>query len=120
MHQPFLTYSNSRYIEREFPTNGDETTIYSVPRTFKKSGEKQAIHAEERIFERLQGIGKHVNGVWLTFFHSAVYAGHSFRNQRDGKLMIREHDFVVFAKYQGEYEKMMKQICNSALTQEIN
>lgn len=37
----------------------------------------------------------------MLYFHGASYAGHSHRNQRIGKLMVREHDFVVFSKFKG-------------------
>lgn len=97
-----------RYIEKEFPeccNNGNnKNAIYSVPSSFKKRGEKQATLAEEIVFNRLHGLKDAVccQGLWMIFFHSASYAGRSFRNERDGKLMIREHDFVMFAKYRGE------------------
>ncbi|KAF5308667.1 hypothetical protein FQR65_LT06128 [Abscondita terminalis] len=95
-----------RYIEREFPEAKDgKNAVYSIPSKFKNRGERQASLAEEVVFKRLSGIAKTIrlDGLWMTFFHSASYAGHSFRNQRVGKLMIREHDFVVFAKYQGKH-----------------
>lgn len=99
-----------RYIEREFPeycnnaNNNNKSTVYSVPSCFKKGGEKQATLAEEIVFNRLHGLEDAAccQGLWMTFFHNACYAGHSFRNERVGKLMIREHDFVIFAKYQGK------------------
>lgn len=111
---------NRRYIDREFPesqnaTATNSTTVYSVPRTFQKCGEKQASLAEERVFHRLQCLNSgdrrpqntfESSGVWVTFFHSACYGGQSFRNQRVGKLIIREHDFVVFAKYAGKFVKL--------------
>ncbi|XP_071051519.1 uncharacterized protein [Onthophagus taurus] len=86
-----------KFVKREFPSE----TVHSVPKSFQKSGEKQAILAEKVIFDRLRGLKSEnrIKGLWLIFFHSASYAGRSFRNQRDGKLMIREHDFVLFIKY---------------------
>ncbi|GJQ74428.1 hypothetical protein Trydic_g21298 [Trypoxylus dichotomus] len=100
-----------RYVEREFPessTNGgdvgDGVAVYSVPRKFQKMGEDQAVSAEHRVFDRLHGLRTDPNlrNTWITFFHSASYAGHSHRNKRDGKLMIREHDFVIFVKSNGK------------------
>ena len=97
---------SSRYTQREFsePT-GDENAIYSIPRDFQKNGERQATLAEEMVFSKLHGLvnSYHVRGLWMAFFHSASYAGYSFRNRRDGKLMIREHDFVLFVKYKGKH-----------------
>jgi hypothetical protein len=88
-------------VEREFPPAGDGGgVVYSVPRYFHKAGEKQAALAEEEVFRRLSAVG--LGGLWMTFFHGASYGGHSFRNQRVGKLMIREHDFVAFVKHAGE------------------
>lgn len=99
--------SVDRYIEREFPeAEGGGNAVYSVPSVFQKSGgEKQANLAEQLVFTRLHGLlqAEAINGLWITFFHSASYAGRSFRNQRLGKLMIREHDFVIFAKHDGTY-----------------
>ncbi|KAK4883268.1 hypothetical protein RN001_006587 [Aquatica leii] len=95
-----------KYIEREFPEAKDgKNAVYSIPSKFKNRGERQASLAEEVVFTRLSGLVKttRLDGLWMTFFHSASYAGHSFRNQRVGKLMIREHDFVIFAKYHGKY-----------------
>lgn len=95
-----------KYIEREFPEAKDgKNAVYSVPSKFKNCGEKQAGLAEEVVFTRLSGLvdTTRLDGLWMTFFHSASYAGHSFRNQRVGKLMIREHDFVIFVKYKGRY-----------------
>ncbi|KAF5281773.1 hypothetical protein FQA39_LY17692 [Lamprigera yunnana] len=94
-----------KYIEREFPEAKEgKNAVYSVPGKFKNRGEKQASLAEEVVFTRLSGLAQttRLDGLWMTFFHSASYAGHSFRNRRVGKLMIREHDFVVFAKYRGK------------------
>ncbi|KAJ3641236.1 hypothetical protein Zmor_027751 [Zophobas morio] len=95
----------NRYIKREFPhpKNG-ASAVYSVPKMFQKSGEKQASLAEQEVFEKLKGVDRGGNmGLWMTFFHSASYGGHSFRNQRVGKLMIREHDFVLFITYRGSH-----------------
>lgn len=83
--------------------------MYSVPSVFQKSdgdggdGQKQGNYAEQLVFTRLHGLlqAEAINGLWIVFFHSASYAGRSYRNQRLGKLMIREHDFVIFAKYKG-------------------
>lgn len=95
-----------RYVEREFPeADHGGNAVHSVPREFQRSGgERQANLAEELVFERLRGLSQAtaIGGLWMTFFHSASYAGRSFRNQRVGKLMIREHDFVIFAKYKGK------------------
>lgn len=77
--------------------------VYSLPKTFSSTGQHQATLAEKEVFQRLQGLAKSntIGGLWVTFFHSTCYAGQSYRNQRMGRLMIREHDFVVFAKYEG-------------------
>ncbi|RZC39714.1 uncharacterized protein BDFB_008988, partial [Asbolus verrucosus] len=97
------------YIEREFPSpQHDGKVVYSVPRIFQKTGEKQAALAERVVFNRLNGVGcnkcdSRFGGLWMTFFHNACYGGHSFRNQRIGKLMIREHDFVIFVKFNGRH-----------------
>ena len=99
-----VTIIFDRYIKREFPhpKNG-ASAVYSVPKMFQKSGEKQASLAEQEVFEKLKGVDRGGNmGLWMTFFHSASYGGHSFRNQRVGKLMIREHDFVLFITYRGK------------------
>ncbi|XP_044263120.1 uncharacterized protein LOC123010340 isoform X2 [Tribolium madens] len=93
----------NRYIKREFPTQDGAARVYSIPRVLQKSGEKQASLAEEEIFNKLTQFGRNdkFRGLWMLFFHSTSYAGHSFRNQRVGKLMIREHDFVVFVTFKG-------------------
>lgn len=94
-----------RYVEREFPdAEGGGNAVYSVPSVFQKSGgERQANLAEQLVFTRLHGLvrAEAINGLWVTFFHSTSYAGRSFRNRRLGKLMIREHDFVIFVKFKG-------------------
>lgn len=92
--------------------------VYSVPSVFQKTGagagagggggggnnKRQANLAEQLVFTRLHGLlrAEAINGLWIAFFHGASYAGRSYRNQRFGKLMIREHDFVIFAKYRGK------------------
>lgn len=94
-----------RYIEREFPEAIDgKNAVYSVPSKYSRCGEKQASFAEEIVFNRLRGLSQSsfAQNLWTIYFYSATYAGHSFRNQRIGKLMIREHDFVIFVKYQGK------------------
>lgn len=90
----------------EFPKpKNSENAVYSVPKkNFRKRGERQASLAEKTVFDRLLGL-KNAPGLynlWLLFFHSSSYAGKSYRNQRCGKLMMREHDFVVFIRYQGK------------------
>lgn len=99
-------FAVDRYIEQEFPdAEGGGNAVYSVPSVFQKSGgERQANLAEQLVFTRLHGLlraEEPLAGLWIAFFHSTSYAGRSFRNQRFGKLMIREHDFVVFAKHGG-------------------
>lgn len=92
----------SRYISREFPQN-DLNKVYSIPRTFTQRTEKQASKAEFAVFSRLHGIVEtKINSLWVLFFHGTSYAGKSHRNNRVGKLMVREHDFVVFTKYKGK------------------
>lgn len=101
----FLFIVIDRYVEREFPENKDgKCTVYSVPRYFQKAGENQAISAEHRVFSRFHGLKEdlRLKNTWVIFFHSASYAGHSYRNNRCGKLMIREHDFVIFVKKNGK------------------
>ncbi|GLV31907.1 hypothetical protein CBL_07667, partial [Carabus blaptoides fortunei] len=95
-----------RYVETEFPELTAATTVYSVPRTFTNRTERQASKAEHAVFSRLAALTTGATrdaGLWVLYFHGASYAGHSSRNQRVGKLMIREHDFVIFAKYKGQY-----------------
>ncbi|EEZ97322.1 uncharacterized protein LOC103314418 isoform X1 [Tribolium castaneum] len=91
----------NRYIKREFPAQDGAAAVYSIPKTFRKSGEKQASLAEQEVFTKLTKFGQNAKfrNLWMIFFHGTSYAGHSFRNQRVGKLMIREHDFVVFATF---------------------
>lgn len=102
-----MFFATDRYVEREFPEAVDGGNIvYSVPRDFQRNGgERQASRAEELVFKRLRGLSntKELSGLWMIFFHSASYGGRSFRNQRVGKLMIREHDFVIFVRYRGKY-----------------
>lgn len=79
--------------------------MYSVPKTFEKTGEIQGNLAEQEVFQRLHHLKyakTKLEGLWMIFFHGASYAGLSFRNKREGKLIIREHDFVIFAKYNGK------------------
>ncbi|XP_023310112.1 uncharacterized protein LOC108906877 [Anoplophora glabripennis] len=95
-----------KYTDREFPDPGEnESVVYSLPRKFSSTGQRQASLAEREVFEKLRGLAGNnaIRGLWVTFFHSACYAGQSYRNQRMGRLMIREHDFVVFAKYKGQF-----------------
>ncbi|KAB0802644.1 hypothetical protein PPYR_04830 [Photinus pyralis] len=102
-----------KYIEREFPEAKDgKNAVYSIPSKFKNCGEKQASLAEEVVFTRLSGLADttRLDGLWMTFFHSASYAGHSFRNQRVGKLMIREHDFVIFVKHKERYSVALAEV----------
>lgn len=75
-----------------------------MPDQFQKSGEHQANLAERKIFENLLNLKQRTfcgDALWMVFFHSASYAGSSQRNHRVGRLMIREHDFVLFAKHKG-------------------
>ncbi|XP_076251041.1 uncharacterized protein LOC143190554 isoform X2 [Rhynchophorus ferrugineus] len=97
---PYIKNMLYKYLESEFPKSS-RTTVYSIPRDFTKAGEKQACHAEQLVFQRLKSLSSlNIPNLWVIFFHSASYAGYSNRNQRLGKLMIREHDFVVFIKYE--------------------
>lgn len=101
------SFFERRYVEREFPEAEDgRNAVYGVPPIFQKnSGERQANLAEQVVFRRLQGISDAANlpGIWMVFFHSASYAGRSYRNRRVGKLIFREHDFVIFIRYRGKY-----------------
>lgn len=103
-------FAVGRYVEREFPEAADGgNAVHSVPSVFQRiGGERQANLAEQLVFARLHGLAEAndggLGGLWMTFFHSASYAGRSFRNHRDGKLMIREHDFVIFARYRGKWQ----------------
>ncbi|XP_021913424.1 uncharacterized protein LOC110826763 isoform X2 [Zootermopsis nevadensis] len=64
----------TRYIGKEFPhVPGNKCSVYCVP--------KQPIHRTEQ-----QG---------------RSYGGKSFRKERNGKLMMREHDYVIFTSYNG-------------------
>lgn len=111
------------YIDKEFPacsTNGNnknddkfQTVVYNIPNVFQKSGERQACLAEEMVFHRLRNLNKiqaEDSNLWIAFFHNATYAGHSFRNSRIGKLMIREHDFVLFAKYKSKFYMVLMEV----------
>lgn len=92
-------------METEFPEQKSINAVYSVPRTFTNRTERQASKAEHTVFARLAGLtgATRDGGLWVLYFHGASYAGHSSRNLRVGKLMIREHDFIIFAKYQGKH-----------------
>ncbi|KAJ8927204.1 hypothetical protein NQ314_020363 [Rhamnusium bicolor] len=98
--------SLNSYTDIEFPKpKDDETVVYSIPKHFSSTGERQAALAESQVFQRLHGLvdNTRIGGLWVLFFHSTCYAGQSYRNQRMGRLMIREHDFVVFAKCRGQF-----------------
>lgn len=91
------------YINREFPSE-NKNCIYSIPKFFIQHGQEQASNAEKEVHTRLCGIQirpEDNDGYWQVCFQGACYAGRSFRNDRKGKLMMREHDFVVFIKYKG-------------------
>ena len=71
-----------------------------MPKQFSNEHlEPQAFLSEKIVYDRL----RHVNapGLWCVFFQGRTYGGVSFRNERQGKIMIREHDFVVLASYKG-------------------
>ncbi|CAH1130788.1 unnamed protein product [Ceutorhynchus assimilis] len=100
---PYLKNMLFRYLEAEFPPKTN-TVVYHVPKDFQRAGEKQGCQAEDLVFQRLKNlISLEIPNLWIMFFHSAAYGGYSNRNQRLGKLMIREHDFVVFIKYKDQH-----------------
>ncbi|XP_069676761.1 uncharacterized protein [Periplaneta americana] len=90
-----------RYIGQEFPRlEGQTCTIYSVPKQPIQRSELQASQAEEHVFQYLSELN--IPGMWMVFFQGRSYGGKSFRNERNGKLMIREHDYVLFTVYKGK------------------
>lgn len=95
-----------RYLESEFPNQKFKTVVYHIPKVFLREGERQGCLAEELVFQRLKNLCTlEIPSMWIIFFHNASYGGYSNRNQRLGKLMIREHDFVVFVKHEGKRMK---------------
>lgn len=60
----------------------------------------QASHAESHVFHCLQELD--IPGLWLVFFQGRSYGGKSFRKERNGKLVMREHDYVFFTSYNGQ------------------
>lgn len=59
----------------------------------------QASQAESHVFHCLREMD--IPGLWLVFFQGRSYGGKSFRKDRNGKLMMREHDYVIFTSYHG-------------------
>lgn len=89
-----------RYIAQEFPLlEGNKCTVYSVPKHPILRTEHQASQAECHVFNCLKELD--IPGLWLVFFQGRSYGGKSFRKERHGKLMMREHDFVFFTSYNG-------------------
>ncbi|KAH1027426.1 hypothetical protein HUJ05_000937 [Dendroctonus ponderosae] len=93
---------NFRYLESEFPRTTSNNSVFHIPKEYLRTGENQGRQAEQIAFQRLKNLSTlNVSDLWILFFHSISYGGYSNRNQRLGKLIMREHDFVVFVKYQG-------------------
>jgi hypothetical protein len=61
----------------------------------------QATQAEGHVFNCLREL--EIPGLWLVFFQGRSYGGKSFRKERNGKLIMREHDYVFFTSYNGQY-----------------
>jgi len=59
----------------------------------------QASQAECHVFNSLKELD--IPELWLVFFQGRSYGGKSFRKERHGKLMMREHDFVFFTSFKG-------------------
>ena len=100
------------YIKREipFPTNESSGIAkYSIPTNFISHGEPQASKAEfeaYKCFNEVQLLKEDSNSsetLWQACFQGISYAGRSYRNSRDGGLMIREHDMVIFNVHKGEF-----------------
>jgi hypothetical protein len=68
----------------------------------------QASQAESHVFNCLREL--EIPGLWLVFFQGRSYGGKSFRKERNGKLIMREHDYVFFTSYNGQYfqKQLMK------------
>lgn len=101
------------YIKREipYPTNESSKTVkYSIPTNFVSHGKPQASKAEFEAYNRfnevqLLKIEENMNNpktLWQACFQGISYAGRSYRNSRDGGLMIKEHDMVIFNVHKGE------------------
>ncbi|XP_060524020.1 uncharacterized protein LOC132700609 [Cylas formicarius] len=100
-----------RYLENEFPSSTENATVYPIPCQFLKEGERQGCLAEKIVFERLESLKLlTLPGLWVTFFHNASYAGNSTRNDRLGRLMVREHDFVAFVRYQKKFSVILIEV----------
>ncbi|XP_030757841.1 uncharacterized protein LOC115883624 isoform X2 [Sitophilus oryzae] len=108
---PFVKNMFYKYIKSEFPCSS-ENSVHSIPKYFRKNGERQACEAEKLVFQRLKNLSSIdvSSDLSIIFFHSASYAGYSNRNQRLGKLMIREHDFVVFVKCEDKHYVLLIEV----------
>lgn len=88
----------------------DQCLCYSIPTSFVQHGEKQGCQAELESYNRLSAVKLPTNvkgTLWQAAFQGICYAGRSYRNARDGRLMTREHDLVVFNKYDGMKNNIM-------------
>jgi len=72
----------------------------------------QASQAECHVFNSLKKLD--IPELWLVFFQGRSYGGKSFRKERHGKLMMREHDFVFFTSFKG-LSASQNQLCHRKL-----
>ncbi|KAL1505915.1 hypothetical protein ABEB36_005364 [Hypothenemus hampei] len=108
---PYLQSILDRYLESEFPTVESQTIVHSIPKEFSRTGQEQACKAEKLVFDRLMGLHTlQLPNLWIMFFHNASYGGYSKKNLELWKLIIREHDFVVFVKFMDKHYVILMEV----------